>query len=145
MCNSVTEIYTTQEDYSRGLQTSSHLCTNPYISFLTIFLILELLRTYLATYVMLLIGPILEGQNISNCRPFILFWSFFEHIFEHINRPLSGLIFITDKCRSEDQQGVLLVSPEVQGFNGKYNALLSLQLSSFICTFSCFSLTAGYT
>ena len=40
----------------------------------------------------------------------ILFQSFFEHIFEHINRPLSGLIFITDKCRSEDQQGVLLVS-----------------------------------
>ena len=37
--------------------------------------------------------------------------SFFEQIFKHINCPLSGLIFITDKCRSEDQQGVLLVSP----------------------------------
>ena len=31
----------------------------------------------------------------------------------HINWPLSGLILITDKCRSEDQQGVLLVSPNV--------------------------------
>ena len=28
-----------------------------------------------------------------------------EHIFEHINCPLSVLIFITDKCRPKEQQG----------------------------------------
>ena len=49
-------------------------------------------------------------SGINNCQPLILFLSFFEHIFEHINCPLSGLIFIADKCRSEDQQGVLLLS-----------------------------------
>ena len=35
---------------------------------------------------------------------------FFQHIFEHNKGPLSGLFFITEKCRSEDKQGVLLAS-----------------------------------
>ena len=49
-------------------------------------------------------------SGIYNCQPFILLYSFFEQIFEQINCPLSGLIWITNKCRSKDQQGVLLVS-----------------------------------
>ena len=35
-------------------------------------------------------------------RPIVELFTIFEHIFEHINCPLSGLIFIIDKCRSED-------------------------------------------
>ena len=35
-------------------------------------------------------------------RPIVELFTIFEHIFEHINCPLSGLIFITNKCRSED-------------------------------------------
>ena len=33
---------------------------------------------------------------------FFLFWNFFEHIFEPINAPLSGLFWDTEKCRTED-------------------------------------------
>ena len=39
---------------------------------------------------------------IDHCQPFFLFYRFFEHIFKHINCPLLGLIFITNKCRPED-------------------------------------------
>ena len=31
--------------------------------------------------------------------------SFFEHIFEHINGPLSSLFWRTEKCRTEDLRG----------------------------------------
>ena len=37
-------------------------------------------------------------------------YSFFKHIFKHIKGPLLGLFFITEKCRSEDYQGMLLAS-----------------------------------
>ena len=51
-------------------------------------------------------------QNQAQLRVLngVLFQSFFEQIFEHINCPLSGLILEPRKPRSEDQQGVLLVS-----------------------------------
>ena len=32
------------------------------------------------------------------------------YILEHINCPLSGLYYNIDKCRSEEQKGVLLAS-----------------------------------
>ena len=31
--------------------------------------------------------------------------TFFEHIFEHINGPLSGLFYRTEKCRPEEIRG----------------------------------------
>ena len=31
-----------------------------------------------------------------------LFWNFLEHIFEHINTPLSGLFWKTEKCSFEE-------------------------------------------
>ena len=46
--------------------------------------------------------------TLASLSTFFLILELFKHIFEHINCPLSGLIFITDKCRPEDKQGVLL-------------------------------------
>ena len=34
-----------------------------------------------------------------------LFKNFLEHIFEHIKGPLSGLFFITDKCKTKEIRG----------------------------------------
>ena len=42
---------------------------------------------------------------ISHFRPLFLFYNFFEHIFEHMNAPLSGLFWRTKKCRHEDLRG----------------------------------------
>ena len=42
------------------------------------------------------------GKLRKTCQPFNLFVEFFEHIFEHINVPLSGLKRKTKKCRSEE-------------------------------------------
>ena len=43
--------------------------------------------------------------GICHFQPFFLFYNFSEHIFKHINGPLSGLFWRTEKCRSEDLRG----------------------------------------
>ena len=40
--------------------------------------------------------------GIDHCLPFFMFKSFFEHIFKHINTPLSDLSWKFDKFSPED-------------------------------------------
>ena len=42
---------------------------------------------------------------LSHFQVFFLFQNFFEHIFEQIKGPLSGLFYSTEKCRSEEIKG----------------------------------------
>ena len=49
-------------------------------------------------------------SGIYHFWPLFLFQNFFEHIFKHINAPLSGLFWKTEKCRSEESEEVLLAS-----------------------------------
>ena len=41
-----------------------------------------------------------RNRKKHNCQTFFLCKNFFEHIFEHIEGPLSGLFWRTKKCRS---------------------------------------------
>ena len=55
------------------------------------------------TYVKIIVLHPLFKKVISFRVP--EFFNFFEHIFEHINCPLSGLFYRTGKCRSKDLRG----------------------------------------
>ena len=68
----------------------------------------------LSRFLSAILGSILKKMRfalgINNWRPFILFQCFFIQICEHNNCPLLGIILEPRKPRSQNQQGVLLVS-----------------------------------
>ena len=48
------------------------------------------------------LSTIMQLSVLSSKIQDLQHWGCKKHIFEHINCPLSGLIFITNKCRSKD-------------------------------------------